>query len=377
MAKGDSAASSHYWRDQDKTVLNNIKNCIGPSVLLPNNELISSTSRGQLPLSSDLSNAAKTAMILPKLTSSSLISLGQLCDDDCAILLNKNTLLAIKNNKIILKGTRNPHDKLWDIPIQKQSITPNNYATSPIHPAIYSKVNAVSENHVCDTIFRYQNNYASPPIHPAIYSKANMVTENNVCDTNFRYHQRLDRKSKEKQSLLYELNQFSDIIEHNILDNALSKVSPAIRTSEAVDTNSTATKAKLNKLPSHPNDFPRQPTSRLTDITYVNKGYNARRPSTPENSQPQVVDFIKAHIEPSNPSLSVIIRKKQTHTDLARYLHAACLSPVSWTFATAIKKGFFQNMARTHSRAYNKTSSTGNSNNPRSSTSRAPKFVKH
>ena len=148
-----------------------------------------------------------------------------------------------------------------------------------------------------------------------------------------------------------------------------------IRTSEAVDTNSTANKEKLNKLPSHPNDFPRQPTSRLTDITYVNKGYNGRRPSTPENAQPQVVDFIKAHIEPSNPSLSVIIMKKQTHTDLARYLHAACLSPVSWTFATAIKK--IQNMARTHSRAYNKTSSTGNSNNPRSSTSRAPKFAKH
>ena len=77
-------------------------------------------------------------------------------------------------------------------------------------------------------------------------------------------------------------------------------------------------------------------------LTYVNKGYNARRPSTPENSQPQVVDFLKAHIEPSNPSLSVIIRKKQTHTDLARYLHAACLSPVSWTFATAIKKIFFK-----------------------------------
>ena len=308
MAKGDSAASSHYWRDQDKTVLNNIKNCIGPSVLLPNNELISSTSRGQLPLSSELSNAAKTAMILPKLTSSSFISLGQLCDDDCAILLNKKTLLAIKNNKIILKGTRNPHDKLCDIPIQKRSITLNNYAT--------------------------------PPIHPAIYSKADAVTEFNVCDTTFQNHQRLDQKKTEKQSLLNELKQFSDIIEHNILDNAISKASQVIRTSEAVDTNITAARTIFNKISPHPNDFPRQPTSRITDITYVNKGYNARRPSAPESSQPQVVDFIKAHIEPSNPSLSVIIKKKQTHTDLARYLHAACLSPVSWTFATAIKRFF-------------------------------------
>ena len=76
IAKVDSAARSHYWQDQDKTVLDNIKNCIGPSVLLPNNDLMSSMSRGQLPISSELSTVAKTAMILSKLTSSSLISLG-------------------------------------------------------------------------------------------------------------------------------------------------------------------------------------------------------------------------------------------------------------------------------------------------------------
>ena len=37
IAKGDSTASSHYWRVQDKEVLENIKNCLGLSVLLPNN----------------------------------------------------------------------------------------------------------------------------------------------------------------------------------------------------------------------------------------------------------------------------------------------------------------------------------------------------
>ena len=96
MAKGDSAASSHYYRDQDKAVLHDIQNCIEPSVLLPNNEFITSMSQGQLPLSSELTNKAKTAMILPKLASSSLILLGQLCDDDCEILLNKTTMLGIK-----------------------------------------------------------------------------------------------------------------------------------------------------------------------------------------------------------------------------------------------------------------------------------------
>ena len=183
--------------------------------------------------------------------------------------------MAIKNNKLVLKGTRNPNDKLWDIPIQKQSITPYNYVL--------------------------------PPIHPAIYSKANAVTEINVCNSNFRYPQRLDRKTTEKQSLLYELKLFSDIIEHNILDNAISKASPVIHTGEAVDTNITAARATFNKIPPHPNEFTWQPPCHLTDITYVNKYYNARRLSAPENSQPQAADVIKARIEPSNPSLSVIM----------------------------------------------------------------------
>ena len=40
--------------------------------------------------------------------------------------------------------------------------------------------------------------------------------------------------------------------------------------------------------------------------------------------------------------MAVIIKKKQTHTDLASYLHAACFSPVRSTFASAISKNFFK-----------------------------------
>ena len=50
-AKGDSAASHHYWREEDKQVIEKIEKHSGPSVLLPNNNTISVTSQGQLPLS--------------------------------------------------------------------------------------------------------------------------------------------------------------------------------------------------------------------------------------------------------------------------------------------------------------------------------------
>ena len=56
-------------------------------------------------------------MILLGLHSVNLISLGQLCDNGCYVLLSSFSLYAIKDYKVILKGYRNPSDGLWDIPI--------------------------------------------------------------------------------------------------------------------------------------------------------------------------------------------------------------------------------------------------------------------
>ena len=52
-------------------------------------------------------------------------------------------------------------------------------------------------------------------------------------------------------------------------------------------------------------------------------------------------EYSKTDLAPAAPSMSVIIKKKQTHTDLASYLHAACFSPVKSTFSQAISKHFF------------------------------------
>jgi hypothetical protein len=76
-----------------------------------------STRSGLLPNLHHLSKAARKAHIFKDLHSASLISLGQLCDDDCIITLNKQSLQVIKNNKVIMQGTRNVTDGLWDIPI--------------------------------------------------------------------------------------------------------------------------------------------------------------------------------------------------------------------------------------------------------------------
>ena len=76
IAKGDSGASANYWRDEDKSILQNIHPNTSIKVTLPNNDPITSTQSGTLPLSNKLSSKAKEATVLPNLHSSSLISLG-------------------------------------------------------------------------------------------------------------------------------------------------------------------------------------------------------------------------------------------------------------------------------------------------------------
>ena len=118
--KADSGASRHYIRPQDSSILQQKKHDpFGPTVQLPNSESITATETGQLPLSNTLSTEAKKAHVLDELLSASLLSLGQICDDNCNIVLTKEKLIIYKDNNIIATGTRNKTDGLWDIPLTK------------------------------------------------------------------------------------------------------------------------------------------------------------------------------------------------------------------------------------------------------------------
>ena len=62
---------------------------------------------------------------MPKLQSSSYMSLGQLCNDNCKIILNKKDMKIYKEKKLIMKGIRNKSDSLWNMPIQSNTIQDN------------------------------------------------------------------------------------------------------------------------------------------------------------------------------------------------------------------------------------------------------------
>ena len=92
-AKADSGASTHCFKNSDAEILNNLQqtNC-GPTLLFPNLQTIKAESNGLFPI--PLNKSSKTAKIFSDddLRNAFLISLGQLCDDDCVVHLDKRKL---------------------------------------------------------------------------------------------------------------------------------------------------------------------------------------------------------------------------------------------------------------------------------------------
>ena len=52
---------------------------------------------------------------------SSLISIGQLCDNECIVTLDKHKLIVSKNKDIIFEGFRDPTNGLWKFPLYHPS----------------------------------------------------------------------------------------------------------------------------------------------------------------------------------------------------------------------------------------------------------------
>jgi hypothetical protein len=117
--------------------------------MLPDSTLIHATHAGLLPLPSTLSTKAKTAHVLDGITNSSLISIGQLCDDDCIAVLDKSKLQVFKNQKCILQGPRNPIDGLWDISIPLASRSPPKHHINAIIRKDLSKTQLVQYLYGC------------------------------------------------------------------------------------------------------------------------------------------------------------------------------------------------------------------------------------
>jgi hypothetical protein len=70
-----------------------------------------------IPLAPPLSKQAQQGQVLDGLKTGSLISIGKLCDDDCIAIFSKFNVIIIKNSQLIITGTRNGRNGLWNIPL--------------------------------------------------------------------------------------------------------------------------------------------------------------------------------------------------------------------------------------------------------------------
>ena len=107
MGIPDTGASKHFLQTKTISTCTDIK-------MIPKNSQTAATAAdgGQMqathqvkvPLSPALTDKAKSAYVLDNLSTGSLVSIGQLCDDDCVALFSKYDVKIIKTGKQSLKG---------------------------------------------------------------------------------------------------------------------------------------------------------------------------------------------------------------------------------------------------------------------------------
>ena len=115
IAKLDSSATNHYLKPNHITLLTHTETPKSQhEINLPNNTIIKATKQGQLYLHSNLPSTANTGLILPQLSNESLLSVGQLCHNNCSVLFEKDECIISHNNQQIIRGIRNKIDGLWD-----------------------------------------------------------------------------------------------------------------------------------------------------------------------------------------------------------------------------------------------------------------------
>jgi hypothetical protein len=74
-------------------------------------------------LPTDLPHQARQAHILTGLVHNSLISVGQVCDNECSVTFTKDQVTVSRNGKEVMYGSRDPESRLWRVNL-KQKIKP-------------------------------------------------------------------------------------------------------------------------------------------------------------------------------------------------------------------------------------------------------------
>ena len=130
----DTGATSHYIIPAHQGKCTNVQRTqSGPLVAAASGDTMRATHKATLPLSPHINIKAQTGHILDSLQTGSLISIGQLCDDNCVVIFTKNNVFITKNGITLISGYRSHPHGLYTIPFLKPTHQANsviqNYQT--------------------------------------------------------------------------------------------------------------------------------------------------------------------------------------------------------------------------------------------------------
>ena len=133
----DSGSTDTLIRKSESNILKNITPHTGLTVKLPNGELIKSCAIGDLPISPS-GDTISAYVFSDNILQHSLLSLSDLCNSGCTVVLTNTDIKINKGTNIIMHGTKQEHDKLWHIELDSrkniiaETIDDNNSANTSI-----------------------------------------------------------------------------------------------------------------------------------------------------------------------------------------------------------------------------------------------------
>jgi hypothetical protein len=83
-------------------------------------------------LLTNLPHQARQAHILPGLVHNSLISVGQVCDNECSVNFTHDQVTVSRNGKEVMYGYRDPKSRPWRVNL-KQKMKPKNAQCNHAH----------------------------------------------------------------------------------------------------------------------------------------------------------------------------------------------------------------------------------------------------
>ena len=118
----ETTATKNYIIPHDLNICNKVKDTLGPKVAVADGCIISPTKKAIIPLLKKLTEKDRLAFSCENLKSGSLISIGQLCDDDCIAIFTNYDVQIIWRNEILIRGKRTDNG-LWKIPLSNNQPT--------------------------------------------------------------------------------------------------------------------------------------------------------------------------------------------------------------------------------------------------------------